>query len=81
MNKEALGELAGYEDEMDEKEISWATVAAIIIFTIIVDACGFAFLYKVWNERQMTHEYHAQAVALRAQVDELSRIAAALESK
>lgn len=30
-----------------------------------------AFLYKCWNERQMTHEYHAQAEMLRAIAGEL----------
>ena len=42
-----------------------------LVATIIIVSA--AFIYKVWDERQMVHEYHAQAVMLE-------RIAVALEA-
>ncbi len=38
--------------------VAWSLIALAVMF----DLAAGAFVYKVWNERQMTHEYHAQAV-------------------
>lgn len=41
----------------------WVVVLLLVSATLIVDACGAAFLYKVWNERQLTYAGQRQAAA------------------
>ena len=50
--------------DCDCKKIDWFAFWLLIIFTVALDAFVGLFAYKVWNERQMTHEYHRQADAL-----------------
>lgn len=57
----------------DNQEIASKTVLIIaVLVTLAIDGFVVGFSYKVWNERQMTHEYHEQAV-------QLARIANVLE--
>jgi hypothetical protein len=53
-------------EPFDDSETLGAAMLAAIVFVVIV---GAAFVFKVWNERQMTHEYHEQAVQERRIAD------------
>lgn len=59
---------------MDDRDapIDVFILLAIVAFTIVADACGAAFLYKVWNERKWRITTEKQTVIQE-------RIAIALE--
>ncbi len=42
----------------------------LVTLAFFADLFVCAFVYKVWNERQMTHEYHEQAVQQKRIADE-----------
>lgn len=51
--------------EADEDDFALGVViVALVIFTILADVAFGAFIFKVWNERQQTHEYHGIRVAV-----------------
>jgi hypothetical protein len=62
-----------HDDDADDL-LHRLVLAATIVFTLLLDVTFVAFIYKVWNERQMTHEYARQA-------DAQERIARALETR
>lgn len=65
--------MSGAQAEADDEDFTMDGILILALFvSIIFDACGAAFIYKVWNERKQTHQYERAAAAQE-------RIAAALE--
>lgn len=57
---------------MEPEEMVGALMLGAVVLAVVLSG---AFLFKVWNECQMTKEYHAQAAAGERQALALERIA------
>lgn len=69
----------GLQQDMDDAVAQeGAFFLACIVLVLIVSG---AFVYKVWNERQMTHEYHEQAVQQKRSADALEFFAEEVRAK
>lgn len=68
------GPIVGDELGDGEELPLFLLIPFVIIFTLIVDAMGVAFLFKVWNERQMTYAYQEQAIQQARIADALERL-------
>lgn len=67
--------MSGATQEADDEDFGIGILMiAGILFTLLFDAAFGAFIYKVWNERQMTHQYERQAAALERIADAVSGV-------
>ena len=58
--------------EADDEDFTNGAILLLMLFlNVVVDVCGAAFVYKVWNERQQTHVYEREAAALEGIRDEI----------
>lgn len=67
------------QSDMDDKVHTEGLFFLLGLFLVVL--CVGAFLFKVWNERQMTHEYHAQSLQQKRIADNLSAINDKLSQK